>query len=106
MKKRLGQLLFILSFAIYGIVLLVPSSPLSAGSKILSSSILVILAEASFWVSVLILGRKLISDYKSLIWRRGQRDAMSMIDRQEDGQGTDLCDSRIQPGKQDERSKR
>lgn len=96
LKKKLGQLLLILSFAIYGIVLLVPFAPLSAGRKILSSSILVILAEASFWVAVLILGRQLISDYKKFGWRGWLKYGMSMPACPEDGVETDLCESRIQ----------
>jgi hypothetical protein len=100
LKKKLGQLLLILSFAIYGIVLLVPFAPLSAGRKILSSSILVILAEASFWVALLILGRQFISDYKKIGWRGWLKSGMSMPEGQENAVKTDLCDGRIQSSSQ------
>jgi hypothetical protein len=69
LKKKLGTLLIILSFAFYGILLLVPFAPFSAGRKVMLSSILVVLGEASFWIAALILGKELINNYKNIFRR-------------------------------------
>ena len=69
LKRRLGMLLIILSFAFYGILLLVPFAPFSAGRKVILSSILVVLGEASFWIAALILGKELIKNYKNIFQR-------------------------------------
>ena len=66
LKKRIGVLLIVLSFAFYGILLLVPFAPFSAGRKVILSSILVVLGEASFWIAALILGKELIKNYKNI----------------------------------------
>jgi len=68
-KRRIGLALVLLSFAFYGGLLLVPFISLSAGNKIILSSALVVLGEASFWVAVLILGRQVIARYWNFDWR-------------------------------------
>ena len=75
------MLLIFLSFAFYGILLLVPFAPFSAGRKVILSSILVVLGEASFWIAAVILGKELIKNYKNIFkgeklkeaWRRLKR---------------------------------
>ena len=69
LKRRTGQALVILSFVFYGCLLLVPFIPFPAERKILLSSSLVILGEASFWIAVMILGREIIAKYRSFPWR-------------------------------------
>ena len=69
LKKDLGYLMIILSFAFYGGLLLVPFASFSAEVKIILSSALVILGEASFWIAVLIMGRHMISQFRNLDWR-------------------------------------
>ena len=66
LRRWLGMLLIFLSFAFYGILLLVPFAPFSAGRKVILSSILVVLGEASFWIAALILGKELIKNYKNI----------------------------------------
>jgi hypothetical protein len=63
-KKWLGGSLVVLSFAFYGCLLLVPLASLSAKNKILLSSLLVILGEASFWLAVIMLGREKMAKYR------------------------------------------
>jgi len=63
-KKWLGGLLVILSFAFYVCLLLVPLASMSAKNKILLSSLLVILGEASFWLAVIMLGREKMAKYR------------------------------------------
>jgi hypothetical protein len=75
LKKRLGMLLIILSFAFYGILLLVPFAPFSAGKRVILSSILVVLGEASFWLAALALGKELIKNYKNIFQREKLKDA-------------------------------
>ena len=79
LKRRLGMLLIILSFSFYGILLLVPFAPFSAGRKVILSSILVILGEASFWIAALILGKELITNYKQIFRRENLKDALSRL---------------------------
>ena len=81
LKGRLGLLLIILSFAFYGFLLLVPFSPLSAGSKVILSSILVVLGEASFWIAALILGKEFITNYKNIFRREKLEEALNRLRR-------------------------
>ena len=69
LKRRLGIALFILSFAFYGFLLLVPLTPFSAEGKIAFSAAVVVLAEGSFWLSVILLGREAIAKYRRVDWR-------------------------------------
>ena len=69
LKHWLGMALFILSFAFYGFLLLVPLTPFSAEGKIAFSAAVVVLAEGSFWLSVLSLGREAIAKYRKVDWR-------------------------------------
>ena len=80
-KRRLGMLLIILSFAFYGIILLVPFAPFSAGRKVILSSILVVLGEASFWIAALILGKELIKNFKNIFQREKLKDAWRRLRR-------------------------
>lgn len=68
-KKWLGLTLIVLSFIFYGGLLLVPFTPFSAGNKIVISSLLVIMGEASFWIGILILGKEAVSKYRNIDWR-------------------------------------
>lgn len=83
LKKRLGVLLVILSIAFYGLIFLVPFAPVSAGRKVILSSILVVLGEASFWVAALILGKEIITNYKNIFRREKLKDAWSRLRRPE-----------------------
>jgi hypothetical protein len=69
LKRWLGMTLFILSFAFYGCLLLVPLSSFSAKGKLALSTTLVILGESSFWLSVIILGREAMAKYRNVDWR-------------------------------------
>ena len=80
-KRRLGMLLIILSFAFYGILLLVPFAPFSAGWKVILSSILVVLGEASFWIAALILGKELIKNFKNIFQREKLKDSWRWLRR-------------------------
>ena len=80
-KRRLGMLLIILSFAFYGILTLVPFAPFSAGRKVILSSILVVLGEASFWIAALILGKELIKNFKNIFQREKLKDAWRRLRR-------------------------
>lgn len=81
LKRRLGMLLIILSFAFYGILFLVPFAPFSPGRKVILSSILVVLGEASFWIAALILGKELIKNYKNIFQREKLKDAWRCLRR-------------------------
>ena len=69
LKRWLGIALVVLSFAFYGCLLLVPLTSFSANSKIVLSSLLVILGEGSFWLAAIILGREAIARYRRFDWR-------------------------------------
>ena len=69
LKRWLGIALVVLSFAFYGCLLLVPLTSLSAESKIVLSTLLVILGEGSFWLAVIILGREAMAKYRKVDWR-------------------------------------
>jgi hypothetical protein len=65
-KRTFGIILFILSFALYGILLMVPLIALSVEVKAALSFMLVVLAEVSFWLSVIILGRGAIEKFRKI----------------------------------------
>jgi hypothetical protein len=69
LKRWLGMALFILSFAFYGFLLIIPLTPFSAEGKIAFSAAVVVLAESSFWLSVILLGREAIAKYRRVDWR-------------------------------------
>jgi hypothetical protein len=75
-KRQLGFFLVILSFLLYGSLLLVPMTPLSTEGKVALSSFLVISDEASFWIGGLILGREAIARWRGALdprrWFRGR----------------------------------
>ena len=69
LKRWLGMALFVLSFAFYGCLLLVPLTSFSVNGKLALSAALVILGESSFWLSVIILGREAMAKYRNVDWR-------------------------------------
>jgi hypothetical protein len=76
-RRRLGFLLVVLSFLLYGCLLFVPSAPLSTSGKVALSSLLVISGEASFWIGGFILGRDVVARWRGALnpcrWLRGRR---------------------------------
>ena len=62
--SKLGICLVVLSFILYGFILLVPFIPYSTSIKVTISSVLAILGEISFWVGGIILGKEVIARYK------------------------------------------
>lgn len=81
LKRWLGMTLFILSFAFYGCLLLVPLTSFSAEGKIALSTALVILGESSFWLSVIILGREATAKYRRVDWRSRLSGLLKYIKR-------------------------
>lgn len=73
-KRKLGITLFVLSFVLYGLLLIMPLVSLSVEVKATLSVMIVILAESSFWLSVIILGREAIDKYRKI-------DLRAMISR-------------------------
>jgi len=75
-RRRIGLGLVLLSFILYGCLLLVPSAPLSTSGKVALSSLLVISGEASFWVGGFILGREVVARWRGRLdprrWIRGR----------------------------------
>jgi len=69
LKRGMGTALLVASFAFYGCLLLVPFSSFSSERMIALSTALVILGEGSFWLAVLILGRKAMAKYRDFNWR-------------------------------------
>ena len=65
--RKLGIGLIVLSFILYGFILLVPFIPYSTGIKVTISSGLAILGEISFWVGGIILGKEVIARYKKYL---------------------------------------
>ena len=68
-KRTLGITLFVLSFAFYGFLLIVPFVALTSEAKAALSIMLVVLGESSFWLSVIVLGREIIDKYRKIEWR-------------------------------------
>lgn len=65
--KRIGIFLFILSWILYGIALIVPFTPIPTNTKVILVPIFIVLGEIAFWVSCVILGKELIKRYKKYL---------------------------------------
>jgi predicted membrane channel-forming protein YqfA (hemolysin III family) len=64
MYKKLGLLLVILSFVLYGFIFLLPFLNAQASTKVWITTILVFAGEASFWLGGIILGREFVKKYR------------------------------------------
>ncbi|MFX4261550.1 transporter suffix domain-containing protein [Pelotomaculum propionicicum] len=65
--KKIGLLLVILSCVLYAGLILVPFTPYTTGTKAAISSALVVSGEASFWLGALILGKEIVTKYRSYL---------------------------------------
>ncbi len=90
LKRGTGQALVILSVVFYGCLLMVPFIPFPAEKKILLSSSLVILGEASFWIAVMILGRQIIAKYRRVPWRSWIERWFKNDEKPQDAASTEL----------------
>jgi hypothetical protein len=66
-KRKLGLLFLFLSFLLYGFVIVIPFLGFSGGLTAVTITSLIISAELSFLVSIIILGRQLAKKYRSYI---------------------------------------
>jgi hypothetical protein len=77
--KKIGVILIVLSFVLYGLILLVPFMPLTGGSRTGAVGTLVIAGEASFWIGGIILGKEVVVKYRKklnpLNWFRSKATA-------------------------------
>jgi hypothetical protein len=64
LEKGFCFLFVILSFILYGGILLVPLTALSSQDKIILSSFLILTGEASFWIAAFIIGKEAIARYR------------------------------------------
>ncbi|MDE3837794.1 hypothetical protein C0966_00020 [Bacillus methanolicus] len=62
--RKVGIGLIIMSFVLYGALLLVPLIPFSTGTKVIISSVLVLSGEITFWVGGIILGKEVVTKYR------------------------------------------
>ena len=95
-KRTLGITLFILSFAFYGFLLIVPFVALTSEAKAALSIMLVVLGESSFWLSVIVLGREIIDKYRKIDWR----SRISLLLKQRKAGGDTNRESHAQPDDQ------
>lgn len=65
--KKTGIILVILSFVLYGGLLLMPFIPYSTGTKAAITTAIVVSGEASFWLGALILGKEVVTKYKQYL---------------------------------------
>jgi hypothetical protein len=62
--KKIGVLLFILSFVFYALILMIPLLSVSLQMKTILTSILIVAGEISFWTGGLILGKEVVRKYR------------------------------------------
>ncbi|SFR01059.1 transporter suffix domain-containing protein [Desulfoscipio geothermicus] len=65
--RKLGAGFIVLSFILYGLILVVPFTPFSTGVKVGISTALAVTGEVSFWVGGLILGKEVVVRLKKYI---------------------------------------
>jgi hypothetical protein len=66
--KKVGILLFVLSFVFYGLILLIPLLSVTLKTKTILATTLVVIGEVSFWSGGLILGKEVVKKYRSLLY--------------------------------------
>jgi hypothetical protein len=64
--KKIGFLLFVLSFVFYGLILLIPLLSVSLKTKTIITTSLIVIGEITFWSGGLILGKEVMKKYRSL----------------------------------------
>jgi hypothetical protein len=62
--KKIGVLLFILSFVFYALILMIPLLSVSLQMKTILTTILIVAGEISFWTGGLILGKEVVRKYR------------------------------------------
>ncbi len=65
LKFKIGLILVIVSIPFFLAIPVVPFLKLGSGVKITASTVLLIIGEIMFWVGGLLLGKELITKYKS-----------------------------------------
>jgi hypothetical protein len=68
--KWVGVGLIVLSFILYGGLLLVPMLALAIEAKVGLSTALVVVGEITYWIGVVIVGRELVSRYRDRLHPR------------------------------------
>lgn len=79
MLKKLGWVLFVLSFVLFGLLLVVPFLNLSAGQATSTALVLAVAGEIAFWAGGVLLGREVVRKYRQKLnpFRRGKSEADS-----------------------------
>jgi hypothetical protein len=62
--KKIGIIVFVLSFVLYGLILTVPLLSASLETKTLITTALVVLGEICFWTGGVILGKEVVRKYR------------------------------------------
>jgi hypothetical protein len=66
--QKLGLFLFIVSFLPWmGILFVVPFLPLSIAEKTTINIVLAVVAEVCFWISVVLLGKEVVTKYRGYL---------------------------------------
>lgn len=64
MSRKIGMILFIFSFVLYGLILVVPVLPISNVARGGVVATLIIVGEIAFWVGGVLLGKELVRKYR------------------------------------------
>ena len=64
-SRQIGIFLVILSFLFYGSILLIPILPLHTTQKVAVAPILALIGELAFWIGGVLLGKEVVSRYRS-----------------------------------------
>ncbi|MFQ5935515.1 MAG: transporter suffix domain-containing protein [Acidiferrobacterales bacterium] len=67
-KFYLGLVLFVISWGTFGIMLVIPFLPLSAGKAAAIVTALLICTELTFWASAALLGKQFLRYLKEKLW--------------------------------------
>ncbi|MCR8644238.1 transporter suffix domain-containing protein [Paenibacillus sp. N1-5-1-14] len=77
--KKLGMLLIILSFVLYGIAAVVAFTPIPTNTKMIVTPIFIVLGEVAFFVGGIIFGKEVMKRY------RKQLNPMNWFKKNSDG---------------------
>ncbi len=72
LRQKVGILLFIISTITYTIVIFIPFFTLKAETKILLSTVLILIGEGGFWIGAILAGNIIVKKLKNIFffWRK------------------------------------
>jgi len=67
MLSKIGIILVVLSFILYGLIAVVPFLPITTPQKAITVTTLIVSGEITWWIGVAIVGKQVVTKYKKYL---------------------------------------